>query len=393
MQKHQIPRFHVYFWLRNKKNVYCYFSINTKKSNPFSTGVKVSLTDWDEQKNRTKSNTTGNIILDGIENRSTSLFYEFISKGIEPTPEDILNLFVKPQVIIETPTLVNFYSDYIESLKLKRDPATIKGWNIRLGLIKEFLSFERRGKLKIDVFDYIFCKRYEKYLLEQAYSHVYINRQIESLKKVFHEAVKFKYISENPIIDWEYLPEPPPKKVYLSYEEFRLFSNAVILSPHLQIHRDCYLLQCLTGLDYPDIRTLNINQMVEHKVKDETGKEKSHFFLEGYRNKGDKGFYSVYLVPEALKILNQYDWNIPCKSEQKYREGINKIAEMLNITKHLTPKTGRKTFGNRLDRGGVGIEAIMIQMGHNSIRTTSQYYVETSREKIIKMMEPVIKAG
>jgi len=133
--------------------------------------------------------------------------------------------------------------------------------------------------------------------------------------------------------------------------------------------RDLYLFQCYTGVSYKDLRNLSWKENIRNND--------DGVWIEGLRKKNGE-YYTVFLIPEALDLINKFKtagrdmiFDTPDVGTQKDRLRI--IASLARITKHVTTHTGRHSCATLLLRRGASIDFIRDILGHVSSKTTEVY--------------------
>ena len=155
----------------------------------------------------------------------------------------------------------------------------------------------------------------------------------------------------------------------LDDDEIDLLFSTEMDDPILDLSRDLYAFQVLTGVSYKDLRTLTWSQNVRKNRKD--------YWLEGLRKKTGE-YYSPFLVPEAVDLILKYRdanrdllFNAPNIWTQNRR--LKLVALACKIKKRITTHTGRHTFASAMIRGGMSLSAIRDSLGHVQVETTEEY--------------------
>jgi site-specific recombinase XerD len=103
----------------------------------------------------------------------------------------------------------------------------------------------------------------------------------------------------------------------------------------------------------------------------------------------------IPLLPEALQILNRYEYHplcinegklLPVLSNQKMNAYLKEIADVCGINKNLTFHIARHTFATTVTlSNGVPIETVSKMLGHKNLRTT-QHYAKILDKKVSEDM-------
>ena len=157
--------------------------------------------------------------------------------------------------------------------------------------------------------------------------------------------------------------------VYLEENELSELMKIELTEAKELLAKHYYIIQALQGLSYGDLRTFKI-------IKDNSGE-----WIYNHRCKGANEYW-VPVHPMTKEILAKYNYRLPFITNREYNSLIRKITGGLDINKHLTSHTGRKTFATRMYNEGWSIESIADMMGHSSTETTRKYYIKKSRKRL-----------
>ena len=200
-----------------------------------------------------------------------------------------------------------------------------------------------------------------------------MKKRMGYLRRVLKFACAMGYIHRNPA-DLFVLPHISRKDpVSLPGDEIQSIRTARLFLPHLVLTRDAFLFQCYTGLAYIDVRNFN-----RECIATVEGKR----YVLGMRHKKDAKFIFP-LLPEALEILERYNYKIPVYSNARMNLYLKDIAEHAKVKTHLTTHVGRRTFGQIMLDKGVSIETVSKMLGHKSTATTEKFYARAGLQRII----------
>ena len=107
------------------------------------------------------------------------------------------------------------------------------------------------------------------------------------------------------------------------------------------------------------------------------------------RVKTDESFITLFF-PEAEKIAEKYNYELPKLSNQKYNDYLKILAAGVKIKKNLTTHVARHTFATYLLNKGIPIETVSRAMGHSSIKMT-QHYAKLLGRKVISDMKILLE--
>ena len=151
---------------------------------------------------------------------------------------------------------------------------------------------------------------------------------------------------------------------FLTEEEVKKIQDRHFDCDRLEKVRDLFLFQCFTGLAYADMAKLTkedfmANQMGQTYIKKERCKTKVTFI--------------AVLLPEALKVAEKYDYELPVLSNQKYNAYLKEIKDICGISKPLHTHIGRHTAATYLLNKGLSLETVAKILGHSSTSITKHY--------------------
>lgn len=159
----------------------------------------------------------------------------------------------------------------------------------------------------------------------------------------------------------------------LTVEELDRLKKAEIPDQKVSRVRDLFVFQCVTGLSYADMATLDMGR----SATDIGG---GRMLINGRRVKTGED-YTVVLLPSAVEILDRYDWRLPIISNQKYNDYLKLATHYAGIRKKLTSHCGRHTFATIAINNGVPVEVVSRILGHTNIKTT-QFYAKVLSESV-----------
>ena len=170
------------------------------------------------------------------------------------------------------------------------------------------------------------------------------------------------------------------KKVYLTKDEVNLIEN-VDLIPRLDRVRDCFLLMCYLGLRISDLKSVTRSNI--------DGEKQKTLHIQMYKN---EGFLSISIIPQALSIIEKYDYKLPIISESKMNKYIKEVGEIAGINdvfiedefaykkyEKISNHTARRTFATlSFLNSDLEIRDLMRFFGHKK-ESTFKRYVQVQR--------------
>lgn len=294
-------------------------------------------------------------------------------------------------------TLIEKYLIYCE-LQKGLNPKTIKAYRIDLSQFKSYAKEQEEASSKE-----LICSYLES--LHSKYKPKSIKRKLATLK-AFYEYLTFEEIIEDnpfskihlkikePII----LPRTIPEKILTKIlnAAYQTLEECKTVYSERSVIRDIAVLELLfaTGLSVSELCNLKADDV-----------NLSDSYIKTF-GKGSKERIIQICTPDVLTALKQYKKCFKAEidntgyffvnrlsnrlSDQSVRFMINKYANQISSTVHVTPHMFRHTFATMLLESDVDIRYIQQILGHSSITTTEIYtHVSTAKQKqILKRKHP-----
>jgi site-specific recombinase XerD len=265
------------------------------------------------------------------------------------------------------------YEDFLEDASITT--GTLRNYSNRIKSIKEWLRQRKQPKLCIESLDKVIAESFIKWMLSRGKSIAYIGQHIKLMKRAVEYAhIKFK--TDKTTIALLTIKASKAKQVYLVPSELMQIHKKIIANTSLQKVRDLFLMQCYTGMAYIDLMKFE-----RCLITDFNGIE----FLRYDRNKtGNTGL--LPLLPEAKKILEKYNYNLPHITNEAYNRFLKELALLCDIEVKLTSHVGRKTFGSLMLNRGASMESTTKMLGKTNVREVEQIYAEVHHQRLIMEM-------
>lgn len=160
---------------------------------------------------------------------------------------------------------------------------------------------------------------------------------------------------------------------HLTREEYESIRTADMPTECLERVRDVFIFQTNTCLSFVDLEKFNPNKIEEVKGKRiYTGK------------RGKTGIpFTVPLLPNAVEILEKYDWKLPLVSNQKYNKYLKEVVKTAGVDKPVSTHWARHTGATLLLNAGVSMDVVSKICGHSSIKMTEQIYAKMYDETVV----------
>lgn len=210
------------------------------------------------------------------------------------------------------------------------------------------------------------------------HKQITINKTLQRVRKVVKLAVGEGFLDRDPFL--LYRPKKISRQIiYLTSRELKQLEQFEFSQKRLQQVKDLFIFCCYTGLAYKEMANLKKENIV--KWKD------GSLWIEMTRQKTNLVF-SIPLLPRAIEILENYNYNLPVISNQKFNSYLKEIGFMAGLTKKLTHHMARKTFATSiLLENEVPLEIVSKLLGHSSLVITQNYYAKIIKGRILQEIE------
>lgn len=281
--------------------------------------------------------------------------------------------------------------EFIKEVIAKRQKYSI--FNNVLSNLKLFLN---DGDIPLENIDTKFLYDWKDYLINDCSTFRKagklnpntIRAYLQKLNTLLNIAVIQGHIKENPFRDFKItkvVKEQGIKRDYLTTAEKERIATMEIQDSLDKLYVQAFLFGCETGL-----RRKSIYNLKWDEIKDEQ--------IQRYDEK-TKDYNNIDLSAMAIKILNSLRMNNVYGIEGKVFYGlsyknmtpaIKRILRPLNLNKHITVHTARRTYCVSLLANGTDIYTVSKMMGHSDVQTTLLYAQAldvTKKEAIKKQAE------
>ncbi len=222
---------------------------------------------------------------------------------------------------------------------------------------------------------------FDKYMRDKKIGNISINKNHSLFNMYIKIAINKELIQKSP---YDLFTPPKGKNndpVFLTIEEVERIKNLSGLNEKLERTRDLFVFQCYTGMAYVDMQSFSKNDI---QILNEQE------IIRSSRTKTDESFILLFL-PDAKKICEKYNYNLPKISNQKYNDYLKLLIAHpeVNINKKVTSHTARHTFATYLLNKGISLETVSKTLGHSSIKQT-QLYARILSKKVIDDMKKLL---
>lgn len=375
--------FHLQKGKENKKGevpIYLRITVNGKRAE-LSTNESIIISQWDSGLQRAKGRSevarTLNDHLDNLKNRVRKEFNSLIEKD-EVISADILKdmltgKYLKHYYLVDIFEKNNKLVELEVGSKYTKD--TFVRYQISIERLKAFIQKEyNTTDIKLEDLNHGFIHRYEAFLrTEYDCTHNTVMKYLKHLKKVIHFAMKMGYIERDPFFQYQTAYNEAIRG-YLTAEELKSIEAKKFRIPRLERVKDVFVFVCYTGLSYSDLIELTPDSITK-------GIDGKNWIIYHRKKTGVRA--SIPLLSPAQAIVEKYRIDseciaqnqlLPVISNQKLNAYMVEIADLCDISKHVTMHVGRHTFATTVTlTNGVPIETVSKMLGHTSLKTTQIY--------------------
>lgn len=176
------------------------------------------------------------------------------------------------------------------------------------------------------------------------------------------------------------ITRPEEKVDHLDENELKKIGKKRFNCERLERVRDLFLFQCYSGLAYADMSDL---------VKEDIQVSGDTTYI--YKTRIKTGVtYTAVILPEGVKILEKYGYELPMLSNQKYNSYLKEIGDFCGISKKMHTHLGRHTYASLCLNKGVRIETLSKMLGHRNIKQT-QHYARLMKSTIFEEVSRAFK--
>lgn len=374
-----MPKIHYFLRSDNNRNqshsLYCRITYKGSKTE-FSLREKIPPKSWDQNAQRMRGNSPKSFYIKTLlEHTAYNLKTHCLLNDFS-TAKELLQSFQSGSS--PEPQLVDIVPQYIEAVRKKIKPGTLRNHEIKLQNLIDYQT-ERKIKFYPQNFTLPEAERFKEWFMQRAETDnvTTASRNISFFKKCLEHSLKLGEIKEFPLINYKGERDPQKDNIFLTMQELKDLATFCPQNIQLSRIKDLFLFQCYTGLSYGDL--WSSWEIQQHE---------DQYLLIGQRSKNGQRFY-VPLSSESLAILQRYPDGLPKYHNVVVNRILKELAALVGINKRITSHTGRKTFATIQDSLGWSRESLAKMLGHKSIKTTEQYYIGESEQRIIEELRKV----
>lgn len=391
--------FRVVFYLRSnyvnkegKTSVMLRIYLNNERLSLGSTGIAITASQWDKDKERIKGRTTDalstNLQLNNIASGLQAIFRK-IEMSDDLSLERIKSEFLGKKDEIDT--LMQLFekhnTDISKQVGISVSKATLQKYNVCKRHFSDFLNKQyKRNDLKLTELTYLVIREFDLYLRTVVGQNANTaTKTMKTFKTITLLGQKMGVLLHDPFMNHRFHLEPV-NRGFLTDEEILLIANKEMGIPRLELVRDIFIFSCFTGLAYIDVSNLTPDHII-------TLGDKQWIMTQRQKTSVET---NILLLDIPKAIIDKYCDNpaypkrenklFPILSNQKMNAYLKEIADLCGIKKNLTFHLARHTFATMSLSKGVPMESVSKMLGHTNIKTT-QIYARITNKKIEHDME------
>lgn len=314
-----------------------------------------------------------------IKQKANGVHLEMVKRNLNITVASFVKCF-KDGFEDTTVTLLKYFDKHNTEYSKKVDSGTVGDTSLyKYKQVRERVAsyLDTIGKKDIQMADITpsFIEGFQNYCLQTLKTNT-TNKQLKMLKKVIVSAFDDGLIKANPfklVLREEKLQYHP-----LSLVEIARIRDKKIENERLNNVRDLFLFQCFTGLAYADMASFTKDDIVDGMI---------------IKRRKKTDIQSVIpLLPEAKRILEKYNYNLPTLSNQKYNAYLGEIKDICDIKQKLHSHLSRHTYATILINQGIALPVISKILGHSSTKVTEKIYAELLDTTVRDNVDKIAKA-
>lgn len=378
------------------KKIYLRVTLNRKKFEKF-TGLKCEPKDWDNHKQRCKTNLIINQKLIQIERQMMRYEQEMQDSNKNYTLNDIKKLILKTENQRNTAGLLELFNSHIihateNNLLTKERLIKYKAvYNSMVDFVNE--KFNKDEMPLFDI-DYEFITSYDLFLRNRK-SKNSKNELHQNTIANYHKIVKFilkeiqnkGLIKVNPYGNFK-IKIALSSRTYLTTEELiKIKSLNLENNESLDNIRDLFLFSVYTGIRFEDAQRLTIKNITEEKGT-------RYICFKQNKTSGETVIPMFRQVDELIEKLKNNkrklpEMILPTISNQKANSYLHIIADLAGLQKTLTHHVARHTFATTiLLENGVDIFTASKLLGHTSLKATN-IYAKLTKAKLSQSIDRI----
>ena len=372
------------------------------------TGLKIALSDWDEDKQRVKlivkRSQQVNGLLDLLEEKVNDIYYNAIGNGVTPDNNHILRELKKDKKKKKL-SLLEEWKKYLTVIKTNIKDSSLESLTISFN---HFEKFARGMRLDFDDITGELVSKYAAYLqgLGQGDNTVYKN--LKRLRMFMNYAKKAGLHNNQSYGDFN-MTQRDKRIIFLDWTEVQTLMNYKPANSMEAKALENFLFGCLTSMRYSDYHAMKSSQVTKVNFDGIDGV----YYAASFTQLKTTKLNVIPLLPEAMAIIERNknakgDFALPRISNQKINETIKEVGRraglstkvMVDVFKGgkcvskevekwtlLSTHVGRKTFISVAASKSIPIHIVASIAGH-SVKTCMKFYAGVAdKDKFVRVVK------
>ncbi len=383
-----------------KNGLYLRIIRNRKDKTEISLKVKVFPSEWDERRKVVKAKNRNAKSINLLLEREQYAYKQILLKK-----ELAAKPFTLKEVVLERKnpnskpsvskiTFLEYFKSYIDDNPDNLKYNTIQGYVACYNAVNLFTS-----GLDFEQLTPQWVSKFEKHLIRKGKAINTIWGRMKALKKLSKKAQEEGLLNDNPFKFYKSKTESGERE-FLTRSELSAF-EAIETSTKLQtLIKDVFLFSCYTGLRFSDIVTLQREDLIVQKNKENGTNyylsfrmDKTREMLQIKLNSKAKRIVKSYLVNNALLVFPILADQVYAQNDQKilkkaissknayYNRVIKGLCSKAEINKSISMHCGRHTFATISLDLDVPIQVVSKLLGHKNLRETMIYSKILDKQK------------
>jgi integrase/recombinase XerD len=362
----------------------CRLTVNGKRVE-ISTNIRVAPKDWSGARKKVLG-TAGadvakraNSYLLQLLNQLEDIVADFDRQSKPVTAQSIARSYRSGGSVLNLLGLFEaFLAEREGLLGVEFAPATIKQNKVAYNRLSEFLKLQVATDLRPEEMTHNMADKMAHWMLAKLkHKRVSVNKVIRAISQVLTWGVQREYIEKNPLHLYKYKRHAANEIKFLTEGELAALTALCLPVGRVANVRDCFVLQCWTGLAYADLVALNVAASAEYRT-DAGGTVRRLLRITRAKSTMEKGYEAVIpLMAEAERILALYNDVMPVPTNQEYNQALKELGALAGISADkMHSHVGRKTAGTLMLNRGVTLPAVSKFLGHSSTLITQKLYAK-----------------
>ena len=376
-----------------------------RKPSWMSLGFKVKPSDWNKDKQLIRrSNSRYKVLNDQLLKTKAKAHDAILElKEIDKLDSKRVVAMIKGH---DNKEFFTYAKKYIDSV---RDSGSIRLAKNTQVIVNKIKGFAKSDSLSFNSIDLEFIENLSSYMRIECENHNNtIRKNLQFLGGIIKSANRDGFVNGNPLDNYQLPTYQKPKKEALSYDEILAIQNLELEEGSNLWHTRNYFLFSFynAGVRFGDICKLKVGDVQDGRLK---------YLMSKTSNNSNPKWKNIKLLPEALEILELYDYDkrnndeylFPIVNTSKKLDNpivfdkekqsqntqankrLKKIAELAGINQSLSTHIARHSFANYALKKGMSVYSISKALAHSDLKTTESYLNSFDEELLDEEMDNV----